>query len=262
MNNLITRSARLAVVAMVIGLSFIAPRTAAAMTPTTAPSKPATAKPIDNPALPRVLIIGDSISLGYTAPVRTALEGKANVHRPPGNCQHTGVGLANLKAWLGDGRWDVIHFNWGIWDTHMMDASTGQLIATANESKLAPGSARVRHTPEQYRENLTKLVIMLKATGARLVWATTTPITTRKGERAEAIARYNELTAQVMKEHGVEVDDLYSAVLPEAGKWQGGDGCHFNATGNAMLGERVSNSILAALERGKPAATPATQPAR
>jgi hypothetical protein len=36
----------------------------------------------DDPALPRVLLIGDSISMGYTLPVRTALKGKANVHRP------------------------------------------------------------------------------------------------------------------------------------------------------------------------------------
>ena len=35
----------------------------------------------DTPGLPRVLLIGDSISIGYTLPVRRLLAGKANVHR-------------------------------------------------------------------------------------------------------------------------------------------------------------------------------------
>ena len=40
----------------------------------------------DVPGLPRVLLIGDSVSMGYTLRVRTALQGKANVHRVPTNC--------------------------------------------------------------------------------------------------------------------------------------------------------------------------------
>lgn len=39
----------------------------------------------DAPGLPRVLLIGDSISIGYTEPVRMELAGKANVHRIPTN---------------------------------------------------------------------------------------------------------------------------------------------------------------------------------
>ena len=43
------------------------------------------AKITDEPGLPRVLIIGDSISMGYTLPVRELLRGKANLHRIPMN---------------------------------------------------------------------------------------------------------------------------------------------------------------------------------
>src|SRR5689334_4519550 len=70
----------------------------------------------DEPGLPRVLLIGDSISMGYTIPVRDALKGKANVHRILVNGSSTVTGLANLKEWLGSGKWDVIHFNWGLHD--------------------------------------------------------------------------------------------------------------------------------------------------
>src|SRR5882757_3092673 len=73
--------------------------------------------PIEDVAgLPRVLLIGDSISMGYTLPVRELLAGKANVHRVPENGGSTRTGLEKLDAWLGKGKWDVIHFNWGLHD--------------------------------------------------------------------------------------------------------------------------------------------------
>ena len=62
--------------------------------------------------LPNVLILGDSISIGYTPVVRDALKSKANVIRPSANCGETRMGLAGIDDWLGDGKWDVIHFNW------------------------------------------------------------------------------------------------------------------------------------------------------
>src|SRR5215831_15553891 len=64
---------------------------------------PAMVKITDDPKLPRVLLIGDSISIGYTLDTRQALAGKANVHRIPTNGGPTTNGLANLDAWLGDG---------------------------------------------------------------------------------------------------------------------------------------------------------------
>ena len=69
---------------------------------------PAMAKIKDKPGLPRVLLIGDSISIGYTVPVREMLEGKANVHRALTNCGPTIKGVKELDSWLGDEPWDVI----------------------------------------------------------------------------------------------------------------------------------------------------------
>jgi len=70
----------------------------------------------DTPGLPRILLIGDSISIGYTIPAREQLQGTANVHRIPENGGPTTNGLKQLDAWLGSGKWDVIHFNWGLHD--------------------------------------------------------------------------------------------------------------------------------------------------
>ena len=77
---------------------------------------PSLAKVEDVAGLPRVLLIGDSISMGYTLDVRELLKDKANVHRIPTNGGPTTNGLKGLKDWLGDSKWDVIHFNWGLHD--------------------------------------------------------------------------------------------------------------------------------------------------
>jgi acyl-CoA thioesterase-1 len=193
--------------------------------------------------LPRVLIIGDSISMGYTQPVRQNLAGKAEVFRPPVNCQHTAYGLSQIKKWLGKEKWDVIHFNWGIWDTHMLDAN-GQLI---RDEANAVGPMHLRHTPEQYRENLEQLVKTLEATGAKLIWANTTPVMSRTGKRFEDVSNLNRVAAEVMQKHKIPVNDLYSAVLPNAAKWQTADKVHFNDKGNAELAELVSGAIRKSL---------------
>ena len=84
--------------------------------------QPVAAKEVSG--LPRVLIIGDSISLGYTPFVAQQLKGKANIIHAPGNNESTARGLEHLDAWLGPKKWDVIHFNWGLHDLKWIDDKT------------------------------------------------------------------------------------------------------------------------------------------
>src|SRR5438477_12105372 len=71
-----------------------------------AEANPAFAPVQDVAGLPRVLIIGDSISIGYQVPLREALKGKANVHRPATNCGPTTRGVEQIEQWLGDNKSD------------------------------------------------------------------------------------------------------------------------------------------------------------
>lgn len=194
---------------------------------------------------PRVLIIGDSISLGYTPLVREKLKNTADVFRPNENCQHTAHGLKQIDKWLGDGKWDVIHFNFGIWDTHLLDAK-GNLVFPEPAEK---GLLKQRHSTDEYRRNLTQLVERMQATGATLIWASTTPITNRKGERFEAIKQLNVAAAEVARAHRIEANDLYEFVLPNAEKWLAGDHVHFYGDANKQLADRVGESILMALTK-------------
>jgi lysophospholipase L1-like esterase len=179
----------------------------------------------DDPKLPRVLLIGDSVSRGYTQPTRAALAGKANVHRAPANCGPTASGLKNLEVWLGDGKWDVIHFNFGIHD---------------------------RATPAaDYVKRLEEIVARLEKTGARLIWASTTPIPDNPAQKqtAQSIVEKNALAAEVMKKHGIPTDDLFAAMTPRLAEFQPPLDVHFTGAGYDFLGAKVGESVLSVLAR-------------
>jgi acyl-CoA thioesterase-1 len=95
------------------------------------PDNPAFTLPDLDSTLPNILLIGDSISIGYTLPVRRQLKGRANVFRPPINCGATIRGLELLEEWLGDREWAVIHFNFGLHDLKYVDES-GQMADPRN----------------------------------------------------------------------------------------------------------------------------------
>ena len=200
--------------------------------------------------LPKVLIIGDSISIGYTPVVQKLLEGVADVSHPNGNCQFTGNGLKNIQHWLGTQQWAVVHFNFGIWDTHLLD-SNGTMLAKEPGPQPPPGT-HLRYTPAEYRANLTKLVTILEGTGARLIWASTTPVMARKGLRFNDILTNNVTAAAIMQAHHIAIDDLYTFVLPQVKTWQHSDGCHFLPAASAEIGKQVAASIQEALRQTQP----------
>ena len=61
----------------------------------------------------KILIIGNSISIGYIPFVEDYFSGKAMILHNSGNAQHTGTGLKNIEAWVRNEKWDIIQFNWG-----------------------------------------------------------------------------------------------------------------------------------------------------
>ena len=190
---------------------------------------------VDNPALPRVLIIGDSISIGYTLPLRAALKGIANVHRPPTNCAHTWKGLEDIDQWLGEGEWDLIHFNWGLHDLKYVDA----------DGKLAlPPEGKQVSTVGEYEENLEKLVLRLKQTGARLIWRPTTPVPEGSQGRVPVdLPKYNKAAREVIDRHGIEVDDMNSFIRVKNIPHIRPGNVHFSKDSSALLAGNTAELI-------------------
>jgi lysophospholipase L1-like esterase len=177
---------------------------------------------------------------------------KVNLHRIPTNGGPTTRGLANLKAWLGEDRWDVIHFNWGLHDLKYMD----------EKGRLDPrGHQQV--PPAQYEKNLRELVKRLKRTGAKVIWCATTPVP--KGARGRIpgdAAKYNAIAARVMRDSRVPTNDLYAFALPRLKEIQRPANVHFTPPGSEALARRVANSILKALgQEPLPEPKPTTSPA-
>ncbi len=180
----------------------------------------------DDPALPRVLLIGDSVSRGYTQAVRREMKGEANVHRAPANCGPTATGLKKLDIWLGDGNWDAIHFNFGIHDR--------------------------KTPPADYEQRLEEIVTRLKATGATVLWASTTPIPPDGKEGPEmttAIVERNAIATEVMKRNGVATDDLFTFITPHLDEVQNPQDVHFNSEGYDLLGSQVAKAIREAIAK-------------
>ncbi len=200
----------------------------------------------DVEGLPRVLLIGDSISIGYTPAVQELLKGKANVHRPLANCGPTTKGLEAIDAWLetggADKAWDVIHFNWGLHDLKYMGAN-GQNLA---DPKAATSHQQV--PPEEYEANLRKLVDRLEKTGAKLIWRNTTPVPEgAKGRVVGDAAAYNAIAAKIMEEKGIPTDDQFSFAKARLAEIQRPADVHFTPEGSRALAEQAVAAIEKAL---------------
>jgi hypothetical protein len=199
------------------------------------PPDPALVQVPEDPHLPRILIIGDSISLGYTWEVRKLLAGTANVQHPEVNCWSTEFGLEHLDHWIGAKHWDVIYFNFGLHDLKYLD-DKGQYVT--------PDKGKQVSSIKQYQANLRKIVASLQSTGAKLIFAATTPVPSGSGGRVQGDEiRYNTAAFEVMREAGVEIDDLWTVVNPSLSTLQQPQNVHFTAEGYRVLGLEVASRI-------------------
>ena len=211
-----------------------------------------------NPALPNVLLYGDSISIAYTTRVRDRLKDKANVFRLHTNGNHSGKFIELMTEMHKAMRnpeldspwsfpWDVIHFNAGLHDLkYVLDGKMDKVKG-------------IQVSPiDVYKKNLRAIVDYLHelAPEAKLVFATTTPVPDEaEGRIAGDAARYNEAAREVLKDYpDVLINDLYALAKPNQEKWWLKRGnVHFNPTGCDALGDKVADMLLGALsERGAP----------
>ncbi len=184
----------------------------------------------DDPTLPRLLIIGDSISRAYTVDTRKALKGKANVHRAPANCGPTGKFLELGETWLhqnGSNKWDVIIVNFGIHDGK---------------------------NPAGYEGKLRKVIARLKQTGATVFWVRTTPWgkdpkVFDDGANGDASIVTNAIADRVAKEEELKVIDAHAVMAPMLGSHLNRkDFTHWDPEAYRILGDAVADAVAPSLK--------------
>ena len=185
--------------------------------------------------LPRVLLFGDSVCNYYSPYVKDLFKDQATVVFNGSTWGDTRNAIKNLPAALlrDGGHWDVIHFNWGLHDIK------NHIVVPIDE----------------YEKSLRECVKILKATHARLVWGSITPVgrdTGNAGDRLDSnVVAYNAVARKVMEENGIPIDDLYAAVKPKIAELQKPDGVHFEDSGCKVLAKSVFDSIVAVVQGKK-----------
>ncbi len=199
--------------------------------------------------LPDVLILGDSISIGYTPFVQKFLNGKANVFRPvledgkPENCQGTTNGIANIDRWIGNRKWDVIHFNFGLHDLKHVDPDTG----VNSQNPKHPQQASLK----QYKKNLEIITEKLLATDAKLIFATTTPypdVVNGPLRKPGMPKKYNRVAVKIMNKKGILINNLHDFILPRMADLQLPANVHFTEEGSRAMALKVVDRINEALD--------------
>lgn len=190
----------------------------------------------------KILIIGDSISIGYTPFVKEYFGDKAIIKHNPGNAQHTGTGLEKINEWLGEEKWDIIHFNWGLWD---LCYSHSDSKVQGNRDKV---NGEITYSVDEYAANLDSIVSVLQQkTKAKLIFLTTTYVPENEVGRFQNDAiTYNNVAKSIMKKHSVIVNDIYEQSKLIHNKYgKGSDDVHYTKEGSKELGKLVSHFIEA-----------------
>ena len=207
---------------------------------------------VEDPRLPRVLIIGDSISGHYLYEVRELMRGKANVIGESSMGKGTWASMGprfyradwaakddNLRKFLAErGPFDIVHFNNGI----------------HNFSRANPGDEK------PYAEQLRKVVATIRESGAVCLFANSTgtlgdnviPNSPRYLSNCRA---FNAAAEAVMKELNVPVTDIYGLIQPRIKELISSDLIHPKAEASPLMADLIARRLseaLAQLPKSKP----------
>lgn len=184
----------------------------------------------------RVLLIGDSIRMFYQNEVEKILGENYKIMTPAENCRFSYYALNSLRFWLNDFKNpDIIHWNIGLWDLAILYHEDGCFISK-----------------DIYVANMVKILRELKKTGAKIIFATTTPVWDKKSvlegpmppaHRNEDIIAYNEAVLEAFRDEDIDINDLHSLIYEDRDKYISDDMIHPNPEGVQILGKAVAEHI-------------------
>ncbi len=207
----------------------------------------------DNPKLPRVLIVGDSISMNYHNATKKELENIANYHRVEGNAGPSDRGVLCMDLWLGDYKtkglhWDLIQFNHGLHDLKQYydndSQSYGKYVIDI----------------KSFKANLEKEIKLMQKTGAKLMWCTISPVPASSigvwggvtmGRKNGADLIFNRAALEVLKNYPeILINDINTGIRKADffKEWSKGKDVHYwHGPHQDIVGKIVAKGIKKAL---------------
>ncbi len=182
----------------------------------------------------KVVLLGDSIRLiGYGKPVAARLADEYEVWQPAENCRfakHTLRGLWDWKEGIAGA--DVIHWNNGLWD----------VCELFGDGAFTPS--------EVYVEDMVRLAKLLKQRAQTVIFATTTPVKNdNPHNKNSVIEEYHAALVPRLAELGVVINDLYTPLAADVGRYISDDKIHLSAEGIALAADMVESVIRREAER-------------
>ena len=191
---------------------------------------------------PQILLLGDSIRLGYCQIVKELLKDEYEVIFPETNCRCTHFTLESLEFWASlcdRDRIAAVHFNNGQWDAARFGGAEEEPLTSL----------------PVYSHNIERIASRLKKyfPDALIAYATTTPMNPGDApcgspRTTDEIREYNRIGTEVMDKMGIPVDDLFAVSEPLSSEYFA-DCVHFNEEGYRILGETVAEFLRTHLNK-------------
>ena len=191
----------------------------------------------------KVLLLGDSIRIGYQQYVKEALADEYEVRYPEDNGRFAAYTLWQVNQEL---KWnpdiELVHFNNGYWDMNIEAPMTEPI-----------------HPVEEYLSFLRRIVALCRQCGAKVVFATTVPLledgaagdnTGVQGTinyKSDWVTTYNDAAVALMEELEVPVNDLYALCMEDARRYKCEDLLHLSAEGSRRCAQQVAQYVRANL---------------
>jgi len=193
---------------------------------------------IEHPKWPKVMIYGDSISMGYRNYLIPALLEK-NIY--VFHCVHFingGVPRQAMEEMAGRYQFDAIVFNNGLHSLHWTPDKVSDPEIHHRMSELAQS---FKHGAPQ----------------AEIFYLATTPHTAKRpgpgqavnalGAKNDMVVRLNDITRQVMREEGIEMIDVYS-ILSRKLELASGDGYHWQGSAYEIISNEIQKKVTSVVE--------------
>ncbi len=189
----------------------------------------------------KIVLIGDSIRMGYDKYIKDALSGTAEVFYPSENCRFAEYVLRYAHEWKSNGKWgddvDLVHWNAGLWDAL-------ELFGDEPLTSLSYYGAAIARIDKRLRTLFPN---------AKFVFATSTNVNEKMAKpefmrHNTTIEKYNTEALRALSNTDTIINDLYSltASVPDSYR---SDWVHFyTPEGTELIGGKVLSVLCELLD--------------